>query len=172
MYSSKLNPEQKAIIDRLVGTILVLAPVGTGKTSVLAERVVRAIREGVDPKRILCLTFTNRAAKEMKERLSLYCPDRLPYLTIKTFHGLCASILRFEAHQFGIPQNFLIYDDSDCTEIVKEVFRVSKEREAQQLFFEIEIGRLSFEPADLSECTREGFGRLQTRSYNTNKEVF
>ena len=97
MRSDEFNLEQNAIVRHVEGAILVLAPVGTGKTSVLVERVLQAINTGISPKRILCLTFTNRAAQEMKERLSQYCPDRWRDLTINTFHGLCASILRSEA---------------------------------------------------------------------------
>jgi DNA helicase-2/ATP-dependent DNA helicase PcrA len=137
MLSNKLNPEQTAIASHIEGAILVLAPVGTGKTCVLAERVLHAIREGIPPQRILCLTFTNRAAKEMSERLSHYCPDHFQDITIKTFHGLCASILRIEAREFGLPADFIVYDDADCIELVKEVFNLSNERDAQQLFFSL-----------------------------------
>lgn len=137
MYSSKLNSEQKAITSHTEGSILVLAPVGTGKTRVLAERVLCAINRGISPQKILCLTFTNRAAKEMTGRLSQYCPDQLRHLTIKTFHGLCASLLRIEARQFGFPTDFAIYDDADCVELVKEVFDLADDREAQQLFIQL-----------------------------------
>ena len=130
MRSDEFNLEQNAIVRHVEGAILVLAPVGTGKTSVLVERVLQAINTGISPKRILCLTFTNRAAKEMKERLSRYCPDQLRDLTINTFHGLCASILRIEARQFGLPADFVIYDDADSTELVKEVFNLSDDEKA------------------------------------------
>ena len=137
MFSNELNPEQTAITSHTEGAILVLAPVGTGKTRVLAERVLRAIDDGVSPKRILCLTFTNRAAKEMSERLSSFCPDQFQDLTIKTFHGLCAFILRSEAREFGLPADFVVYDDADCISLVKEVFNLSDEYEARQLFFSL-----------------------------------
>jgi DNA helicase-2/ATP-dependent DNA helicase PcrA len=77
MLSNELNPEQTAIANQIEGAILVLAPVGTGKTRVLAERVLHAIHDGISPKRILCLTFTNRAAKEMSERLSNFLPGSI-----------------------------------------------------------------------------------------------
>lgn len=137
MLSNELNLEQTAIARHIEGEVLVLAPVGTGKTRVLAERVLHAIHKGISPKRILCLTFTNRAAKEMKERLAQYCPDQLQYLTINTFHSLCASILRIEARQFGLPADFVIYDDADSVELVKEVFNLSNDRDAQRLFFNL-----------------------------------
>ena len=130
MRSHEFNLEQNAIVRHVEGAILVLAPVGTGKTSVLVERVLQAINTGISPKRILCLTFTNRAAQEMKQRLSQCCPDQLRDLTINTFHGLCASILRVEARQFGLPADFVIYDDADSTELVKEVFNLSGDEKA------------------------------------------
>ena len=150
MLSNELNPEQNEIASHIEGAILVLAPVGTGKTRVLAERVLHAIHKGISPKRILCLTFTNRAAKEMKERLSKYCPEQFQYLTINTFHGLCASILRLEARQFGLPADFVIYDDADSIELVKEVFHLSNDREAQQLFFELANCKVKAEDSLLS----------------------
>ncbi|MCC5667800.1 UvrD-helicase domain-containing protein [Nostoc sp. CHAB 5784] len=137
MYSNELNSQQSAIAKHTKGSILVLAPVGTGKTRVLAERVLCAINRGIPPQRILCLTFTNRAAKEMSERLSQYCPNQLCDLTIKTFHGLCTSMLRIEARQLGLPADFVIYDDADCIELVKEVFDLSSDKDAQQLFFNL-----------------------------------
>ncbi|MBE9126299.1 MULTISPECIES: UvrD-helicase domain-containing protein [unclassified Coleofasciculus] len=134
---NELNSQQSAIARDTQGAILVLAPVGTGKTRVLAERVLRAMKRGISPQRILCLTFTNRASQEMSDRLSQYCREQLSYLTIKTFHGLCASMLRTEASQLGLPADFVIYDDADCIELIKEVFSFSTDKEAGQLFFEL-----------------------------------
>ncbi len=150
MFSNELNAEQNAIASHVEGAILVLAPVGTGKTRVLAERVLCAINQGISPQRILCLTFTNRAAKEMSGRLSQYCPEQLQHLTIKTFHGLCASILRMEARQIGLPTDFVIYDDNDCLELVKEVFHVLKDRDAQQLFSSLVKCKIQAEKYQLS----------------------
>jgi DNA helicase-2/ATP-dependent DNA helicase PcrA len=137
MNKYKLSPEQSKIVNHIKGAILVLAPVGTGKTRVLAERVLRAIENGIPARKILCLTFTNRAGKEMTDRLARYCPSQFRYLTIKTFHGLCAAMLRIEARQIGLPADFVIYDDTDCIELVKEIFGLSKEKEAQQIFFDL-----------------------------------
>ncbi|WP_434687725.1 UvrD-helicase domain-containing protein [Pseudanabaena minima] len=137
MSCNELNPEQGAIASHTEGAILVLAPVGTGKTRVLAERVLCAINRGTSPQKILCLTFTNRAAKEMSGRLSQYCPEQFRHITIKTFHGLCASLLRVEARQFGLAADFAIYDDADCIELLKEVFALTDDREAQQLFVDL-----------------------------------
>ncbi len=134
MYKHCLNSEQEAIVRHTEGAILVLAPVGTGKTRVLAERVLQAIDRGISSQRLLCLTFTNRAAQEMSERLTDRCPN---HLTIKTFHGLCTSMLRVEARRIGLPVDFVIYDDVNCIELVKEVFGLTNDRDAQQLFFDL-----------------------------------
>jgi len=131
------NFEQKKIINHIEGSILVLAPVGTGKTRVLSDRVVKAIQSGIPAEKILCLTFTNRAAKEMKERLAQNCPDEVREITIKTFHGLCASMIRIEASKMGLPADFVVYDDADCIGLIKEIFNVSKEKDAQDIFFNL-----------------------------------
>ena len=90
-----------------------MAPVGTGKTLVLAERAANAIREGIDPRHILCMTFTNRAAKEMQERIRKIFPKDADKITVSTFHALCAAILRMEANEIGLPRDFMVYDEVD-----------------------------------------------------------
>src|SRR3972149_4890953 len=112
-----ITPEQRAIIEAIEGPILVMAPVGTGKTRVLAERVAYAVQRGMAPGRILCLTFTNRAAQEMAGRARLVHPESARSLTVKTFHGLCAHILRVEATDLGIPADFVIYDEQDTKDL-------------------------------------------------------
>ncbi|MEH2319277.1 3'-5' exonuclease [Nostoc sp.] len=137
MSQNQPNPEQLKIINHINGAILVLAPVGTGKTSVLSARVVEAINSGIPAQKILCLTFTNRAAKEMSERLAEICPKEFRYITIKTFHSLCTSMLRVEARKIGLPADFLVYDDADCLGLIKDIFRLTKDKEAQDKFSQI-----------------------------------
>lgn len=144
------NPQQQQIIDRIEGAILVLAPVGTGKTRVLSERVVNAIRCGISASKVLCLTFTNRAAKEMSERLAQTCPQDFREITVKTFHGLCTSMLRIEARQIGLPADFMVYDDGDCIGLIKEIFNISQEKEAQSLFFQLADAKSKARPFQLS----------------------
>ena len=115
------NHEQQRVIQHLQGILLVLAPVGTGKTSVLSARVDRAVTQGLDPSRILCLTFTNRAAQEMKDRLTQGQGGQ--HVTIKTFHGLCVRILRMGAEAMGLPSDFVIYDAEDSADILKGLMR-------------------------------------------------
>jgi len=97
-----LNNSQQQIVDQVFGGLLVMAPVGTGKTLALAERTANAISNGIDPKRILCLTFTNRAAKEMSERVKRIHSKHSTLITISTFHALCANMLRIEAREIGV----------------------------------------------------------------------
>ncbi|MBE9230516.1 UvrD-helicase domain-containing protein [Cuspidothrix issatschenkoi LEGE 03284] len=137
MSQNQPNPEQLKIINHIQGALLILAPVGTGKTRVLSSRVVNAIKQGIPPEKILCLTFTNRAAKEMKERLAQMCPQQFRYITIKTFHSLCTYILKIEAKNIGLPADFVVYDDTDCLGLIKEIFGLSKDKDIQQKFSQI-----------------------------------
>lgn len=137
MSQTQPNPEQLKIINHINGALLILAPVGTGKTRVLSSRVVKAIETSIPPEKILCLTFTNRAAKEMKKKLAEMCPQQFRYITIKTFHSLCTSILRTEARNIGLPTDFVVYDDTDCLGIVKGIFQLSDDKKAQNKLSQI-----------------------------------
>lgn len=115
--ASALNAEQQRAVDTWDRPVLVMAPVGTGKTRVLALRAARAAAGGVEPSSILCLSFTNKAAREMRARLSAKLGKAAGMLATHTFHGLCATILRQEAGSLGLDSDFLIYDEEDSTEI-------------------------------------------------------
>ncbi len=112
--------EQQQIIDTITGPLLVLAPVGTGKTSVMAARTQRALESGIAPDRILCVTFTNRAAAEMQLRMRKQKVDTIDSLTISTIHALCAFMLRSSRAISDIPRNFLIVDETEAAEIFTE----------------------------------------------------
>ncbi|QSJ16145.1 UvrD-helicase domain-containing protein [Nostoc sp. UHCC 0702] len=150
MSQYKPNLEQQKIINHINGAILVLAPVGSGKTFVLSERVVQAIKSGISAQKILCMTFTNRAAKEMSERLAQVYPDEFRQITIKTFHSLCATMLRVEARQIGLPADFVVYDDTDCKEVIKEVFGYAKDKDVQRVFFDITNCKSKAKSSELS----------------------
>lgn len=115
------NTEQREVIDHIQGALLVLAPAGTGKTGVLTERVANAIGQGIPAENILCVTFTNRAAREMRDRLQQNCSNDYRKLTIKTFHGLCTQLLRIEGKAIGLTSEFTIFDESDSWELLKLV---------------------------------------------------
>jgi DNA helicase-2/ATP-dependent DNA helicase PcrA len=116
-----LNPEQREAVEAWDEALLVMAPVGTGKTNVLALRAAHAAEKGVAPASMLCLSFTNKAAREVKGRLAKYLGKLGGEVTAKTFHGLCAQILRAEASEIGWDRDFLIYDEEDCRSLMGEV---------------------------------------------------
>ena len=102
--------------------MLILAGAGTGKTRVLTARIAWLVAQGEDPASILAVTFTNKAAKEMRERVGgMVNPDQAKLITLSTFHSLCVRILRKHAHLLGYKENFSIFDESDQTGLVKKI---------------------------------------------------
>jgi DNA helicase-2/ATP-dependent DNA helicase PcrA len=120
---SDLNPEQKAAVTYSGGPLLVLAGAGSGKTKVLTHRVAYFIQEGlIKPENALLLTFTNKAANEMKERvLQLTDSKSGSSPAVGTFHSFCAKVLRIDGRYIGIPVNFIIYDEQDQKDAVKQI---------------------------------------------------
>jgi DNA helicase-2/ATP-dependent DNA helicase PcrA len=117
------NDYQKQAIRTIADPLLVLAPAGSGKTAVLAARVKAAIEAGVPATEILCVTFTNKAANEMKSRMT---DKETRGVTVKTFHGLCVQILRQEIHRLGHSSEFGILDEEDVKEIAMEILRTEE----------------------------------------------
>lgn len=113
--------------------LLLLAPVGSGKTRTLADRVVRAVERGVVPSRVLCLTFTNRAADEMRARVASRLPDAAGRVRVSTFHGLCARFLQAEHRRLGLPADFTILDEDDQGEVLREVGASTDRQERQAI---------------------------------------
>ncbi len=120
---SPLNPEQLAAVTAGEGPLLVLAGAGTGKTRVITYRIAHLMTQGVAAERILGITFTNRAAREMRERLERMYPDLDPAPHLSTFHSLGLSILREEHRRIGFRARFPIYDDADSRALITEVLR-------------------------------------------------
>ena len=116
-----LNEKQAEAVKKTEGPVLILAGAGSGKTRTLTTRIAYLIHEkGVDPRRILAVTFTNKAAREMKERIAKVAGN-IPGLWIGTFHSVSARIMRREAHNLGYDSNFSIYDVDDQVRAVKKV---------------------------------------------------
>jgi DNA helicase-2/ATP-dependent DNA helicase PcrA len=124
-YLNDLNDVQKLAVTTTDGPVMVIAGPGSGKTRVLTYRIAHLIETGAYPEQILALTFTNKAAREMKERIARVVGDRGRRLWAGTFHSIFARILRVEAHHIGYPSNFTIYDTADSrsllTRIIKEM---------------------------------------------------
>ncbi len=121
-YLSGLNERQKEAVLHKDGPVMIVAGAGSGKTKVLTTRVIHLMANGVDAFNILALTFTNKAAKEMKERVEKILGNgEARNLYIGTFHSVFARILRFEADKIGYPRNFTIYDTDDAKSVVKTV---------------------------------------------------
>lgn len=118
-----LNPEQRLAVETIDRPVLVMAPVGTGKTHVLTERIARMLDAGIDPRRILCLSFTNKAAREIRDRLAARFGKTGMAVHSGTFHSLCAQIIRAESGLLGIDGDFLIYDEEDCAEVFSRISR-------------------------------------------------
>jgi DNA helicase-2/ATP-dependent DNA helicase PcrA len=165
MDLDSLNPPQREAVLHGDGPLLVLAGAGSGKTRVLTYRVAHLVSErGVRPEQILAVTFTNKAAREMRERLERLLGGDVHGLTAGTFHSVCARWLRREAPRLGLPSSFAIYDDSDqlalCRRALAEVDVSEQLLTASALRGYIERRRNAAEPLDRHE-TYEGPQRME-----------
>ncbi len=123
-YLNDLNDSQKEAVINSEGPSLVIAGAGAGKTRVLTCRIVHLLNKGVPARKILALTFTNKAAREMKERITrIVAPETARYLWMGTFHSIFAKILRMEGEKLGYKPNFTIYDTSDSRSLIRSVIR-------------------------------------------------
>src|ERR1051325_1275520 len=126
---ASLNPQQRLAVETLKGPVLILAGAGTGKTRVITYRIAHMVERGISPEHILGVTFTNKAAREMQERVSKLIPkpqkaadgQKPPRPTICTFHSLCVRILRQHIEKLGYKRNFVIYDESEQLSAIKKI---------------------------------------------------
>ncbi len=126
-FMPDLTPSQRAAVEHFEGPLLVLAGPGSGKTRVITQRIARLIERGVDPQQILAITFTNKAAGEMAERVERLLPGTRVW--VSTFHRFCARLLRRRAEAVGLQQNYTIFDTADQKSLMRTV-----------------LGELSFDP--------------------------
>ena len=122
-----LNREQQEAVETIKGPVLILAGAGTGKTRVITFRIAHMIERGVSPRNVLGVTFTNKAAREMQDRVRKLIPKikdddgKVVKPTICTFHSLCVRILRVHIEKLGYKKNFVIYDDSEQVSAIKKI---------------------------------------------------
>ena len=123
-YLNQLNPEQKKAVEHLDGPLMVIAGAGSGKTRVLTYRIVHLLQKNVSPFKILALTFTNKAAKEMRSRIDEVVGTTISSnLWMGTFHSVFSRILRIESEKLNYPQNFTIYDTEDSKSLLRSIIK-------------------------------------------------
>lgn len=123
-FLSELNEAQKGPVLHKDGPLMVIAGAGSGKTRVLTYRIAYLMKQGVDPFNILALTFTNKAAREMKKRIaSIVGPAEAKNLWMGTFHSIFARLLRYDGDKLGYPSNFTIYDTQDSQRLIASIIR-------------------------------------------------
>ena len=119
-----LNPPQREAVTTIAGPLLILAGPGSGKTRVIAHRIAYLVDViGVAPWRICRVTFTNKAAREMQQRVVAHLGDAANDLVLGTFHSICARFLRIDGERIGLPRSFNIYDDADQMALMKRALR-------------------------------------------------
>ena len=123
MDISTLNKEQRQAVDTLDGPLLILAGAGSGKTRALTYRIANLVDHGVSPWNILALTFTNKAAREMRERTEALLGGSVKDMWVATFHSCCTRILRSDIDKLGRDRNFVIYDDDDQTSLIAAIMK-------------------------------------------------
>ena len=170
-----LNPAQREAVETTRGPLLVLAGAGSGKTRVLTMRIAHMIAdEGVRPWQILAITFTNKAAAEMRERLAAILPEGTRGMWVCTFHAMCVRMLREDAEAIGYTNNFTIYDDDDSNRMVKSIMsdlRVDqKQFPVRAIRSKISSAKNAMQSAAELESSQNPADRLAGRIYRTLDE--
>ncbi len=173
-----LNPAQRAAVQTVDGPLLILAGPGSGKTRVIAHRIAYLIaHERVHPRRILAVTFTNKAAREMRDRIfALVGADVGHDISLGTFHAVCSRILRIDGERIGVPQTFAIYDDADQVAVARQVLHelgLDPRRTAPRAV----LGAISRAKSELTTAeayahlVRDYFQEVVSRVYNRYQEM-
>ncbi|MDY0331907.1 MAG: UvrD-helicase domain-containing protein [Bacteroidales bacterium] len=160
-YLEELNKAQREAVENTTGPSLIIAGAGSGKTKVLTCRIAHMLEQGIPASSILALTFTNKAAKEMKERLAMLVgPEYVRFLWMGTFHAVFARILRKEAEVLNFPRNFTIYDKSDSKTAIKRCIK------------ELELDEKKYQPGEImSRISRAKNNLLTANAYRANDQV-
>ncbi len=165
ILKEELNPEQFRAVTAVEGPILIIAGAGSGKTRVITYRIAHMLASGIPQSQILALTFTNKAAREMEQRVKDLTQRKLQNLTVSTFHAFGVKVLRADIARLGYRENFSIYDETDRSALIKETGRELKFTadaldvyKIGALFSDIKTGRRSWESAnDMYRGLYEGY---------------
>jgi len=174
---AELNPAQREAVEAITGPVLILAGPGSGKTRVITHRVAYLITVcGVKPRHIMAVTFTNKAAREMEERLRLLVSSSVGDLTLGTFHAICARILRRDGRAIGTDPRFVIYDADDQISLIKrgmqEVGLDPKQYAPQAIASAISAAKSRMlTPADYVLRGRSYFEEIVARSYERYQQL-
>lgn len=172
-----LNPAQRRAAETINGPLLVLAGAGSGKTRVLTYRIASLVNEiGIAPWKVLAVTFTNKAAGEMRERVQTLVGDLASDIWIGTFHSICVRLLRYEAEGFGLDSNFSIYDEDDRRAVIRRVFKANNIDERELTPRQV-IGQISqaknamLDPTEFARQAGEAPGKRQMAELYTAYET-
>jgi DNA helicase-2/ATP-dependent DNA helicase PcrA len=172
-----LNPPQREAVTAVDGPVLILAGPGSGKTRVIAHRIAYLVQaEEVPPWRIIAVTFTNKAAKEMRARVVAHLGDDANEVALGTFHSLCARFLRIDGNRAGLDRSFVIYDDADQMALMKrvaEALAVDTRRIKERAILST-ISRAKSElitPYDYAATTRDYFTEVVARCYERYQQA-
>ena len=123
-YLQELNNDQRKAVEQTEGSSMIIAGAGSGKTRVLTYKIAHLLKHGVNPFNILALTFTNKASKEMKERIDkIVGGNKSKSLWMGTFHSVFSRILRIKSEKFHYPRNFTIYDTADSKSLIRSIIK-------------------------------------------------
>ena len=159
-YLDHLNVSQRKAVEHVSGPLMVIAGAGSGKTRVLTYRIVHLLKNGVDPFNILSLTFTNKAAKEMKERIEKIVGLDAKNIWMGTFHSVFAKILRYEADKLGYPSNFTIYDTDDSKALLRRIIK--------EMNLDTDIYKVNIVQSRISSFKNN---LITVKAYNNNAEL-
>ena len=159
-YLAHLNPSQRKAVEQTQGPLMVIAGAGSGKTRVLTYRIAYLLKKGVDSFNILSLTFTNKAAKEMKERIEKIIGPEAKNIWMGTFHSVFAKILRFEADKIGYPSNFTIYDSDDSKALLRRIIK--------EMSLDTDIYKVNIVQSRISSFKNN---LITVKAYNSNSEL-
>ncbi len=174
---AELNPAQREAVEALSGPVLILAGPGSGKTRVIAHRVAYLIKVcGVNPRRIMAVTFTNKAAREMEARLHRLVSGSVRELTLGTFHAICARFLRMNGKTIGVDSHFVIYDREDQISLIKrgiqEVGLDPKQYAPQAIASAISSAKSRLlTPQDYIQRSRSYFDEVVERVYERYQQL-